>query len=274
MKRISVVILLSLLSYADVSLATENPSKAITTDTKTKKISEKAAVVETGKQGDPTATQEATESPITGNVAMTSNYMWRGVSLSDNLPAVQGGLTYTFLKTGIYLNLWGSNVKFPDINGNSATVEFDTVAGIANEVGEHFSYDISVARYNYPGARGVNYNELLTRWAFYILTAELDYSANVFNTHSSGTYYNLGFNYDIPSKYIFNVSDVAIKGGVGHFSLPRSAGLSSYNDYLLQIGKTWGMYNLALLWTGTNGRSVDEPAIKANHITATLTANF
>lgn len=265
MKKIPAAIILLLLGHTNITLAADNSDK---------KNTEKAAIVETGKQGDPTASKEEAESPISGNLALTSNYVWRGVSLSDNLAAVQGSLTYTFLKTGIYLNVWGSNIKFPDINGNTATVELDTVAGIANAVGDQFSYDISLARYNYPGARGVNYNEFLTRWAYYFLTAELDYSGNVFNTHSGGTYYNLGFNYDIPYKYIFNVNDVAIKGGIGHFSLPKSVGLQSYNDYLLQISKTFGIYNLALLWTATNGRSIDEPALKANHLVATLTANF
>lgn len=265
MEKNILVIFLSIIACMNVAYAADKPSK---------KTEEHASVVEQGKQGDPVVTTEEATSPVSGTMALASNYMWRGISLSDNLPAVQGGLTYTFLKTGIYLNLWGSNVKFPDINGNNATVELDTVIGIANELGDYFSYDLSAARYFYPGARGVAYNEFLTRWGFYFLTAELDYTSNVFNLHSSGTYYNVGFNYDIPCKYTFSIKDITIKGGIGHFSLPRNVGLRSYNDYNLQISKAFGLYSLAILWTGTNDRSVDEPALKDNHLVATLTANF
>src|SRR5688500_10708134 len=66
---------------------------------------------------------------LTGNFDMTSNYMFRGISNSNNLPAVQGGWTYTFGGTGLYFNLWGSNVNFVDPQGNLATVEFDTIMG-------------------------------------------------------------------------------------------------------------------------------------------------
>ncbi|MDX1901896.1 MAG: TorF family putative porin [Gammaproteobacteria bacterium] len=263
MKKFIVILLLSL-SLCPIAQADVYPNK---------KTAEKLTQEKPNNLASTTSTDEA-ESPISGNFDITSNYVWRGVSLSNNLPAFQGGLTYTFLTTGIYLNMWGSNVNFPDAEDGTATVEIDTVGGIANKIGEHFGYDISIARYNYPKASGVNYNELLTKWSYYFLTAELDYSNNVFNTDKSGTYYNIGFNYGIPPKYIFNFNDVNVKGSIGHFSLPRSADLRSYNDYSLQINKTIGIYNLALQWTGTNGRSVDDPALRGNHLLGTVTVNF
>ena len=53
----------------------------------------------------------------TGNINLTSDYVFRGVSLSDNGPAVQGGFDYSvdLLKAaGVsgYLGVWGSNVDF------------------------------------------------------------------------------------------------------------------------------------------------------------------
>src|SRR3990167_4439710 len=104
---------------------------------------------------------------LSGTFDFTTNYVFRGISQTENLPAVQGGLTYGF-PWGLYANVWGSNVKFSDPLGNAATVEFDTIAGIHNEIGSYFSYDINLARYNYPRARGSNYNELNTLWNYWI----------------------------------------------------------------------------------------------------------
>src|SRR5579863_7214452 len=51
------------------------------------------------------AASSPSTSGLSGSLAFTTNYIFRGVSNSENLPAVQGSLTYTF-PIGIYLNLW------------------------------------------------------------------------------------------------------------------------------------------------------------------------
>lgn len=183
----------------------------------------------------------------------TNNYVFRGVTQTENLPAVQGGFTYTF-PVGFYLNAWGSNVKFPDTN---ATIELDTVAGWSGEVGD-FAYNVSAARYNYPQARDLNYNELLSVFNYSFLQASLNYSGNVYNTHQTGIYYNGGINYDVPPNYVFGVENVNVQALMGHYSLPRAAG-NSYNDYLLGISKAIKNYTLSLQWTNTNGRQHNTP---------------
>src|SRR3982751_6029953 len=94
----------------------------------------------------------ATPSPLTGNFDITTNYVFRGISNSNNNPAFQGGLTYTFLTSGIYFNVWGSNVDFVDAYDNQATVEADTIVGISNSINDNWSYDVNFDRYNYPKA--------------------------------------------------------------------------------------------------------------------------
>jgi len=221
----------------------------------------------------PTPAEEEA-SPLTGNFNITSNYVFRGVSNSNNLPAFQGGLTYTFLSSGVYANIWGSNVNFQDASGNTATVEMDTIVGIANSIGDNFSYDINLDRYNYPKAAS-SYNEAIANAKYYFVTAQIAYSANVYNSHGSGTYYNLGFKYDIPAQFIFGQQDVRVSGGIGHYSLPRREGLYSYNDYNLQISKNIKNYTLAVQWADTNGRDIqDARPLRESHLIATATVNF
>jgi len=221
----------------------------------------------------PAASSPAPTSPVTGTFDITNNYVFRGISNSDNNPAVQGGFTYTFASTGIYFNLWGSNVDFLDPHNHVATVEFDTIAGIANDVGKDFHYDINIDRYNYPRASSASYDELITALTYKIFTATLGYSTNVYGSHKKGTYYNGAINYDVTPKYALNLNDVTVMAAVGHYILPESAGLFSYTDYMLGVKKTLGQYVFMLQWTGTNGEA-RQPPLDNDQLVATVQVNF
>lgn len=215
---------------------------------------------------------------LTGNFDITSNYVFRGLSLSNNLPAFQGGLTYTFLKPGIYLNVWGSSTSLSDpIHQEIATVEIDTIIGIANNITDNFNYNISFARYNYPKAPSAQYNELIAKFAYTIsaitLNAEVDYSNNVFNSSKDGTYYNARLDFDIPSRFIFKIEDVTASGSYGHYSLPKSAGLNSFNDYMFGLKKKISNYTLTVAWTTTDGK-FDYGTLDDAHLLATLAVDF
>jgi uncharacterized protein (TIGR02001 family) len=72
-----------------------------------------------------------------------SDYLFRGVSLTDNKPAFQPFIEFTY---GIgYLNFWGSNVD----NGVGDPFEMDITAGIRPVTGP-VSWDIGVLYYTNP----------------------------------------------------------------------------------------------------------------------------
>ena len=99
---------------------------------------------------------------FSGSVALTSNYMFRGISQTDNEPAIQGSINYTvdtgLLGTSVYGGVWGSNVDFKD--GDQATVELDWSFGLTGEIGDTgIGWTLGGIYYNYPGARGsLNYD--------------------------------------------------------------------------------------------------------------------
>jgi uncharacterized protein (TIGR02001 family) len=209
---------------------------------------------------------------VSGNMALTTNYMFRGISLSANNPAVQGGLTYTF-PVGLYLNVWGSNTDFIAPDGKTVSSEFDTVAGIQGDVLTDFTYNINLARYNYPGARSANYNELNSLFGYKFFQLGLSYTANYGGTHASGTYVNGLLTFNIPPCYILNIQDVTLQGGMGHYSLARQAG-SSYSDYMATLSKKISQrYTIAAMWTATNGRA-HLPPYDGNQFVGTLNAYF
>lgn len=226
----------------------------------------------------PATTPAPAPGGLTGNFDITSNYMFRGISNSNNLPAVQGGFTYTFSSTGVYFNLWGSNVYFPDTQGNTATLELDTIAGIANPIGDHFKYNLSLARYNYPKSSS-SYPEVIGSAQWYFLTALIGHSSNIYGYHDNGTYYNVGINYDIPPPYFFQFENINLTAGIGHYSLPARQEMSSYNDYSIAISKTLGNYVLSVQWTDTGNSSfsrANDPAapVRGSHFLVTALVNF
>lgn len=214
-------------------------------------------------------TQYAWMDNLSGQFDITSNYVFRGVSQTANLPAVQGGLTYTF-PIGLYFNVWGSNVRFP---GTDATIELDMVGGWGGTLfKEQLTYDVHLTRYNYPHERHLNYNELNTLFNYKFLQFGVSYSANAYNTHDSGTYYNGGVNYDIPAQYIFNVENMNFTALFGHYSLPRAAG-NSYNDWQINLSKKIKNYTLLVQWTDTNGRQ-HNPPYDSGHLVGSVTVDF
>lgn len=85
------------------------------------------------------------DSNFSATLTFTTDYVYRGVSLSDNEPAIQGSFDYSH-PDGVYVGLWGSNV---DVDGTS--IEIDYYAGYAGELAA-FGYDLSTIYYSYPGA--------------------------------------------------------------------------------------------------------------------------
>lgn len=209
---------------------------------------------------------------LTGSMALTTNYIFRGISLTSNNPAIQGGLTYTF-PVGAYLNIWGSNTDYAAPDGKWVSSEFDTVAGWQGTVYEDFTYNVNFARYNYPGARSANYNEVNSLFGYKIFQLGLSYTANYSGYHSSGTYVNGIFTLPIPPKYLLNIEDVSFQIGMGHYSLAKAGG-NSYSDYLATLSKKISdRYTIMGQWTATNGRA-HNPPYDGNQFIATVNASF
>lgn len=87
----------------------------------------------------------------TGSVALTSDYLFRGISQSDEGMAIQGSVTLNH-DSGVYFTAWASSIaEQATLEPEQAGVEVDTLLGYAFKSGE-VTYDVGVMRYNYPGA--------------------------------------------------------------------------------------------------------------------------
>lgn len=82
------------------------------------------------------------------NAAVTTDYIFRGLSQSSEHPAVSAGLDVSY---GIlYAGFWGSSIDFDGFDPDGG-VEFDVYAGIKPVVGP-ITFDFAVLGYFYPGS--------------------------------------------------------------------------------------------------------------------------
>jgi uncharacterized protein (TIGR02001 family) len=99
------------------------------------------------------------------NVGLFSQYIFRGLTQTNNKPALQGGFDVSH-KSGLYIGGWASNVSWLRDNASIGTalynsggsLEIDLYGGFKTELGKTgLGIDLGALQYYYPGAH-VNTN--------------------------------------------------------------------------------------------------------------------
>ena len=96
----------------------------------------------------PAMAEEQTDSQVTvsGSVALVTDYRFRGVSLSDGDPAVQGGLTIGH-SSGFYVGTWASSLEDTPVYGE---MEMDLFGGWKGDIASGVTLDAGLTYYAYP----------------------------------------------------------------------------------------------------------------------------
>ena len=192
---------------------------------------------------------------ISGNVTLTTDYIFRGVSQTDNQLAIQGGLDYAH-DNGLYVGTWASNVdsSFFD-NGRDPQTELDLYAGYSGELNNGVGYDIGYIRYEYPSADNVDTNEVYLSGSYGAFSASVNYSDELqfILSDQSAWYVAAGYDMDLP------FAGLALSLHVGHsfgdaFDVGPSdvndSGLGdSYTDWSVGVSKSVYGVDLGLTYT-------------------------
>lgn len=145
---------------------------------------------------------------FSANIGAVSNYIWRGVTQTQDGAAIQGGLDYGHI-SGFYAGAWASNIDWNDEGApqeviipldpdtglpqtdadgnligttsgssdtNSPNYELDLYAGFGGEVNDDFSYDINTIYYAYPDGRDSDFWEIGASGTFKWFTLGLAYT--------------------------------------------------------------------------------------------------
>lgn len=96
----------------------------------------------------PDDTQTSSALNITGSVTVATDYHWRGISMSNLQPAIQGGIQLNHI-SGIYAGIWASSIDLPN---NDASIEADYMFGYLYKLSPKHSLRLQYVDVNYPGA--------------------------------------------------------------------------------------------------------------------------
>jgi uncharacterized protein (TIGR02001 family) len=200
----------------------------------------------TGLVGMPlVAAAEDSPHTITGNLSFVSDYQYRGISQTDEDPAIQGGFDYAH-KSGFYLGTWGSNVEF-----GTANMEWDVYGGYAGSVGD-LGYNVGVLAYIYPDYDDANTTEVYggVTYKGFGLKASYTVSSEYFDLdNGDGTVY-----WDASYAYTF-------ENGLGlglHYGYTAGSGDQiDYADWKVGVTYPIGKFTVGLAYTDTDLSKAD-----------------
>ncbi|WP_340317564.1 TorF family putative porin [Rhizorhabdus argentea] len=224
-----------------------------------------AARAETSAEAETEARTKATESAapiaISYNLAIVSDYRFRGLSLTNRDPAVQGGVDVVF-SSGFFAGTWASNIA--DYGGSK--IEIDVYAGYGGELAG-LSYSAGAYAYLYPGGNDVNYVELQSTLAKTVgpltTTLTLAYTPDQSNTTRDNFYAGLGADVAVGSLPLTASFAVGRENGGYDEKWDWSAGLTWKLD-LLEISASYVDSNYkGELEAGHNGGAGAVLSVKA-----------
>jgi uncharacterized protein (TIGR02001 family) len=167
----------------------------------------------------------AEELKLSYNVGVTSDYVFRGISNTQEDPAVQGGVDATY---GIgYAGVWASNVDF---GADDPSAEIDLYAGVRPTIND-VSFDLGVIYYGYTKDKGLtpgswSYVELKAAASRAIGPATVGvafyYSPEFPGKTGSATYGELNASAPIYDK-------LTLSGAIGRQEVQSSADYATWN---------------------------------------------
>jgi uncharacterized protein (TIGR02001 family) len=192
------------------------------------------------------------QAQVSGNLGLTSDYRFRGISQSQNAPAVQGGIDYAH-KSGWYVGNWNSSVS-SSMYTNGAGVESDLYAGWKKEF-NGVTVDVGSYNYFYPRATTAGTGSNFDTYEGYVGLGygpvSVKYSQTLGNgyfgtANAKGTaYYQADLAYPIAS------SKISLLAHAGHTNVANSSSLD-YSDYNFGVGYDLQGWNIAAKYY-TNG---------------------
>ena len=193
---------------------------------------------------------------VSGNVALVSDYRFRGISQTGEDAAIQGGFDASF-DPGFYIGTWASSVDFGDLPpgaGSYGTMEIDYYAGWSSAIGDtDFAIDVGTMYYQYPGDTtnpDGDYAE------FYVKPSWKDFTLGA--TYSDDYYAETGkfwyFSGDYSHTLVENLS-LGLHVGYNDFDESSFFGDSdedSYTDWSVTLGYNFRGVDLAVAYVDTD----------------------
>lgn len=268
---------------------------------------EAPAVVAPAPAPVPAAPAPAAEAPagptFTSNVGFYSNYVFRGISYTNNRPAIQGGFDYT-VPSGWYVGTYGTNVSNEDLidfkrtpagpNPN-VSMEWDLYGGYNGKINADTTWSAGLLNFGYPGSTHLDTLEANASITWKFLQLKYNHALTDFFSipGSRNSHYLEGnINYTLPDRFvptigkgwtaIAHVGHQWVRGASGSTCVLSglSGNCADYTDYKLGVTKDVGkgsVVGLAVTHTNANRTYYTSPSgvdLAKTHVVANITRTF
>lgn len=150
----------------------------------------------------------AVASEFSGAATLTSEYIYRGLKMSDGDPAFQLGVDYEH-DTGLFVGIWASTIDLRSpISRRDA--ELDYYAGFHYKAESPITATVTILRYSFPGQSGMHsydYNEVLlgATWLEHY-SIELGYTSNIYGLSRIGRHWELRSEWPVANVWVIGVA--------------------------------------------------------------------
>ena len=186
-------------------------------------------------------TSGAAAAELSANAGIFSNYIWRGITQSNDSAAGQGGIDYGH-DSGFYAGTWVSNIDFSGNEGtgyeNDTGYEMDVYAGFGGEAGS-LGYDLGVITYQYPVSPEFNFTEVYLSGTMSIVTIGVNYTVDAASGNDGGVFDSGDVYVNGSLDFAAGKSDVSIYAGSYMYENDGKIGVGEvdYVHYGASIGK-------------------------------------
>jgi uncharacterized protein (TIGR02001 family) len=194
-----------------------------------KKIFSSAAV--TGVLLASAVSAHAQELSASANVALTNDYVFRGVSQTNEDPALQGGFDLS-IGPGFYAGIWGSNVDFSPGEGS---LEVDYYGGWSKEWDNGLGLDVGLIYYDYFPSSVAEFTEIYAQLSWNFIGVNIWWDVN-----SDQEDYKV---YEGTLAYEFPNTGIGVDGLIGKVDPDSGTGDYGYWNVggTYSFGEGWGL---------------------------------
>jgi len=197
----------------------------------------------------------------------TTDYVSRGVSYSNNGPAVQGGSEYT-MPIGAMLGVWTTT-----LGDNTGGQELDFYAGYKKEVLENFTVGGKIISYRYLKNTSSDYLEGNINFSYQIFKLDIYYAPEVPVAAVTETYKNLYFNLSASIEIMKDIS-IGTALGYSHFNNKTLADSNNRLDGVVSLIKTIQDTTISLNLSDTNRKNAAGEKQKDQSLSIAATINI
>jgi uncharacterized protein (TIGR02001 family) len=217
----------------------------------------KSIVLGVGLIGLTLSSQATQAAELTANVGVTSNYVFRGLTQTDDGVALQGGVDYVH-EAGVYAGAWASNVE---LSPGDKGYETDLYAGYNFKLNENVTFDVGYIAYLYSSTNGdPDADEIYFGAAFKDVSVTY-YSGNR-DVGADYSYIDLKYSMALPSDFNLHL----------HYgNMNDDAAGGDYQDAAIGVSKNIEGFDVGLTITTIDH---DTPALEDDEVFITVSKAF